>query len=169
RAQLRRLRRRRLAARSPPGSSSPPHRSAVPAPVYRPRHSRLTATLAQECTCPSALHADTSTVPASRRAAKLKRRTTGRRPSPDAYRVSVTSPRDRVCNAKRRDIEAIAWGCHALSSGGRSCVPISWARLNTLSPPAVRVRHLIGSLASDTPNPAERAREYVLESLGRRS
>src|SRR5690606_2483133 len=75
---------------SPARSSSSPQRCAVAGAVYRSRDARLTATLAQECTCPSALHADTSTVSASRRTAKLKRRTTGRRSSPDAYSPSCS-------------------------------------------------------------------------------
>src|SRR5690606_30816202 len=70
---------------SPAQSSSSPQRCAVAGAVYRLRDSRLTLTLAKECTCPSVLHADTSTVPASRRAAKLKPQTAGRRSSPDAY------------------------------------------------------------------------------------
>src|SRR5690606_30511091 len=92
RVGVRPLRRRRLAPASPAQSSSSPQRCAVAGAVYRLRDSRLTLTLAKECTCPSVLHADTSTVPPSRRAAKLKPQTAGRRSSPDAY-VEVASGR----------------------------------------------------------------------------
>lgn len=39
--------------------------------------------------------------------------------------------------------------------------------LERQQPPAVRVRHLLGSLESGVPDLAERHREYVLESLSR--
>src|SRR5690606_9183490 len=102
RVGVRPLRQRRLAPASPARSSSSPQRCAVAGAVYRSRDARLTATLAQECTCPSALHADTSTVPASRRAAKLKRRTTGRRPSPDAYGGPLRPERPQGGRRSRR-------------------------------------------------------------------
>lgn len=38
---------------------------------------------------------------------------------------------------------------------------------DTRQPPAVRVRHLVGSLESGVPDLAERHREYVIESLSR--